>query len=455
MPITSFSWKNFPTTGGITTGGIGSSSTNLCNSDGTNKATSCGFGRFFDPRAYKWESEPFDIPSNFVVPSTYATGFTFSVKFLSSAVTPNSTWSIYLELVQVTGTGPVTYGTVYPLSDYTAPAALVNRTDEPTCEMFVYSPGTDPDNGIISAGKYVLRIRFVTSNAVSSNNVCFDFDNIGLVFTTALSGDYEGDLNGLSQPLYLARVTNASVNTSGKLISDVSITKSTQSSVSCPDNGIGDVKSHCATTEVACTYYSIGYPKNQSGYDVIPFFATIESFTIPYQADAYVWTKTGVVHEDANNTYLHFFSVPEWSTEDNYTFVNKTFQVPTPAKPARTLSVGYNGGQFSATLSGPITVDLSVVNFGVEGFEPPEYKGQSPCTNLIETDDWTPASTIPAGSTNVTQTNNGLTCNSARKRVYITGNVNGVSRTNGSTFDINGHQITLNISGTNCTIYPC
>lgn len=450
MPITTFQWKNFPTTGGTTTGGIGSSATNLCSSDGTNKATSCGFGRFFNPRAYKWESEPFDIPSDFLVSNTYSTGFKFSVKFLSSAITPNSTWSIYLELVQVTGTGPVTYGTVYPLSDTTVPGALLNRSDEPICEQFYYSPGTDPDNGTISAGKYVLRIRFVTSNAVSSNNVCFDFDDIGLVIATNLSGDYEGDPSGLSQPTWSTGTASVTVDSTGRLVSSATLTKSAQSSVTCNDNGVPNgVLSHCATPSVKAIFHTIGYPKNQSGYDVIPFIAAIDEITIPYQSGAYTWTKTGVIHEDTNNTYKSFFTIPEWSTEDSFTFVNKTFEVTTPSKPARTLTINYVGGVFTANLSGAITANINLDSFVVYGYN------TKLCTSSIEDDSLYPTITIPAGSTYAEGGDTPMTCTSLKKKLSVGGGVNGSYRANTNVFDINGHSITLMVAAQTCTPYPC
>lgn len=449
MAITSFSWKNFPTTGGITTGGIGSATTNLCTSDGTNKATSCGFGRFFDPRAYKWESEIINIPTEFRASNTYSTGFTFSVKFLSSAVTPNSKWSIFFELVQVTGTGPVTYGTVYPLSDASAPGALLERTDEPVCEVFNYSPGTDPDNGVIPAGNYVLRIRFVTSNAVSSNNVCFDFDDIGLVIATNLSGDYEGDATGFNQPSWDVDVTSVSVDSSGRLVASDTLTKSAQSSVTCNDNGSANgILSHCAVPSVKAIHYTIGYPKSQSGYDVIPFIASIEEKDIPYQSGAYTWTKTNVVHEDADNLYVSFFVVPEWSPNDNYTFINSVYEVPTPSKPARTLTINYLAGEFFANLSGPITANLTVSGFTASGY-PANVCSGSP----IESDTF-PSSTILAGGTVVSDTSGGLSCSSNRRKLGSSGTVAGTGLSHGQTVNVNGHVITLSIN-TSCVPNAC
>ncbi len=68
--------------------------------------------------------------------------------------------------------------------------------------------------------------------------------------------------------------------------------------------------------------------------------------------------------------------------------IGQTIAVANPSKPARTLTVGYYGGQFSATLSGLLTDPLSLRDFSVTGYEEPEYRGQTPCQNMIESDNW-------------------------------------------------------------------
>jgi hypothetical protein len=389
---------------------------------------------------YVYETTPITITSSFGLMGSQ-TSFRYSV--VKPAWSSGASWNMVVELIPYSGG---TYGTPFRLDNGTE---LTGRTDNPTCQQWLWNPYTpkfDPNPGILS-GQYVIRITITSNNTNTSSLNCVRLDEIVMDWT--ILDATASEPNGLTEPSFSTSVGGGSVNSSGELIGHVVLHKSAQSAVNCPGSGVNP--SLCGLSSVQGRHIII----RESKATLDRQMTSCTTFSIPYQTSTWDYTVTNAVHEDSQYKYEHWFEVQEWNS--GATDLESAFLKATPpTKPARTLSIGYAGGQWSASLSGPLTDDLRLENFYVTGYEMPEERGDYCDASLaIENDSLYPHVTITAGGTSASQTNNGLSCSSYRKKVGGSGLVDNVSRSNGSSFDFKGHNITLNISGTSCSFYAC
>jgi hypothetical protein len=394
-------------------------------------------------RTYMFETSPVKITSSFGLMGSL-TSFRYSI--VKPAWSSGATWSMVVELVPW-NPSTSTYGTPFRLDNG---SELTNQTGAATCGTWQWNPYTpkfDPNPGILS-GEYVIRITVTTTNTNPSTLNCLRFDEIVMDWTILDATDAEP--NGLSEPTYSTSVGGGSINSSGQLIANVVLSKSAQSAVNCAGGG-GVNPSLCSLSSVEGRHIVIRESKATGDKQMVSSTA----FSIPYQSGTWDYTVSNAVHEDPSYKYQHWFEVQEWNSGG--TDLESAFLVATPpTKPSRTLSIGYTAGQWTATLSGPLTDNLAIRDFSVTGYEMPQERGDYCDPSLaIENDGIWPEIVITAGGTTATQANNGLSCNSYKKKVGTSGFVDNVSRSNGASFDFKGHLLTLNVSGTTCSFYAC
>jgi hypothetical protein len=386
---------------------------------------------------YIYETSPITITSSFGLMGSL-TSFRYSV--VKPAWSSGASWSMVVELIPYTGPG--SYGTPFRLDNGTE---LTNQTRSATCDLWSwnpYSPKFDPNPGVLS-GQYVIRITISSNNTNNSGLNCVRFDEIIMDWTILAATDAEP--NGLTEPSFSTSTGTSTVNSSGELLADVTLNKSAQSAVNCA-GGSGVNPSLCGLTAVAGRHIAVRTSKT-TGDSAI---TTSTGFSIPYQTGTWTYTVTGAIHEDANYTYKHFFEVQEWNSGET-DLENVFIECTTPSKPARTLSINYFAGVFTASLNGPITGTTTVTGLQAKGYS------NNTCATHIEThNQGSPIVIVPGDLLEESADGSSpLTCDySIRRKIYNGASINGTGLSSGGTVDINGHTVTLSINS-GCNPYGC
>ena len=293
---------------------------------------------------------------------------------------------------------------------------------------------------------YQIIIRFWTDN---TNTAPQNYVTIDCIKTASnvLTDDVNEELNGLSEPTYSTSVGTGSVNTSGQLVADISLTKGAQSAVSCgTDTTQSSNTPHCALGGVKGIYYVEKVDKSTG--EVISI-NDIDTFTIVYgSSSSTVFSKSAAVFEDALYTYNHIFGYEVWSTENDYDVKMAYTLLTPPAKPSRTLTVNYYGGGFTINLNGPLIGTATVTGLDVKGYS------NNLCTTHIESHYLSGSLTIYPGSTSAVDGGGGLTCNCLRRKLTNGATINGTGLSSGQTINIDGQTVTLSIVSS-CVPYAC
>lgn len=233
---------------------------------------------------------------------------TIYFKYKVAMASGTGTWSISVDLYNagtlITNVGAVTG------SNSTSGSACLNGS----VNKFLSTPLTTPIE---------IRITVTTSNTAINAGNYLQLDDVFCYFNALASTKSEP--TGLTQPSYTTGTRNISTSGSNKY-GDVFVTKSTQSTVSCP--GVSDPDAPlpiCAYTSVN-GIHEVKIINKTSG-DVT--YSTLQTFTIPYQTATYEKAYTSVQFEDADSYYVHYFTIPTVESSGTALYW-KTYEVAQP-----------------------------------------------------------------------------------------------------------------------------
>ncbi len=114
------------------------------------------------------------------------------------------------------------------------------------------------------------------------------------------------------------------------------------------------------------------------------------------------------------------------------------------------MDLSYSGGGYDVTVNNPLGTTCTFTNCSVLG-----YVTSSICSGGADDSDAIEGLVLTAGLTSANITPNGLSCADIRMKMNSSVFINGVQRFNGTTFLIGSQNVTLNISRTTCSAYPC
>lgn len=135
--------------------------------------------------------------------------------------------------------------------------------------------------------------------------------------------------------------------------------------------------------------------------------------------------------------------------------------------PTSTLTIEFYSNTWYATLTNPIpSTNIEIYNHGVLGYTTSdcsggaEEGGQSLTLTIYQKFSGVVDVVLPlgiaAGDSSGNQVVGGMTCASIRYKLNSNAYfINGVSRNNGAVFTVGGTTVTLVVTPTSCTAYPC
>lgn len=221
----------------------------------------------------------------------------------------SGTWTISVDLYN-TGTLVANMGTVTGTASSSGSGCIsTNKTK-------FFSPAP-------LSGPVEVRFTITTTNTTVSSSNYVQLDNVFGYFNPLAS--VKNEPSGLTQPSYTTGTRNISTSGSDKY-GDVYVTKSTQSSTSCP--GVSDPDAPtpiCALTGVNAIH-EVKIVNKTTG-DVT--YGVVETFTIPYQTSTYEKAYTNVQFESADSYYVHYFTIPTVESSGTALYW-KTYEVAQP-----------------------------------------------------------------------------------------------------------------------------
>lgn len=113
-----------------------------------------------------------------------------------------------------------------------------------------------------------------------------------------------------------------------------------------------------------------------------------------------------------------------------------------------TLTIVYQSGKWTASLSGKVATALTLSGLMVLGYTTANCTGGAVDSDGINL-------TIPAGSNSASVTSNGLSCIDVKYKFSGQLSVNGTSHANNTAFTVGSQHITVTWPSTACMAYPC